>query len=102
MTSEEICRNYRLAKDPRKQIEILADLNQTSKRKIQKILEKGGETIRAYYDANRKSRRPVSAEDVRMIRAMQSNGTPIVEIAKALGRSYPTIYRYVKGEKRNV
>lgn len=33
MTNEEICRDYRAAKVPSKQIHILADLNQCDRRK---------------------------------------------------------------------
>ena len=42
MTDEEICRDYRAAAAPMKQIGILADLNQCSKEQIKQILVKGG------------------------------------------------------------
>lgn len=42
MTNEEICRDYRAAKAPSKQIHILADLNQYSREKIKQILVEGG------------------------------------------------------------
>ena len=42
MTDEEICRDYRAAAAPLKQIGILADLNQCSKERIKQILIKGG------------------------------------------------------------
>ncbi len=42
MTDEEICRDYRTAKAPTKQIGILAELNQCSKERIKQILVAGG------------------------------------------------------------
>lgn len=49
MTNEEICREYRQAKDPKKQIEILADYNQTTKSAIVDILRAGGEKVPGNY-----------------------------------------------------
>lgn len=43
MTPNEICRNYRYAKDKKEQIKILADLNCTSKDEIIKVLVDCGE-----------------------------------------------------------
>lgn len=45
MTSEEICRHYRMAADKKGDIIILADLNMTSRETIRKILEEGGEVV---------------------------------------------------------
>lgn len=45
MTNEEIVREYRQAKTPMKQIGILANLNQCSKKDIVKILLEAGETV---------------------------------------------------------
>lgn len=42
MTNEEICRDYKAAKTPSKQIHILADLNQCDRKKIMEILVEGG------------------------------------------------------------
>lgn len=42
MSNEEICRDYRTAKVPTRQIGILAELNQCSKDTIKKILVEGG------------------------------------------------------------
>ncbi len=42
MTDEEICRDYRTAKTPTKQIGILADLNGCTKAEIKEILIAGG------------------------------------------------------------
>lgn len=43
MSVDEICRNYRQAKDKKEQIKILADLNCTSKDEIIKVLVDCGE-----------------------------------------------------------
>lgn len=45
MTEEEICREYRGAKDKKKQITILADQNVCPKAAILQILANGGEDI---------------------------------------------------------
>lgn len=45
MSAEEICRDYRQAKDPKAQIRILADLNACSPAHIKKILQEGGEAV---------------------------------------------------------
>lgn len=45
MTNEEICRSFRNAATPRKQIGILAELNQCDKSRIVDILREGGETL---------------------------------------------------------
>ena len=42
MTDEEICRDYRAAKSPLKQVGILADLNGCTKAEIKEILIAGG------------------------------------------------------------
>ena len=46
MTAEEICRNYMQSADPGLQVEILADLNITSKAEIIRILEERGIKVR--------------------------------------------------------
>lgn len=46
MTEEEIVRSYRLARNPQKQIGILADINATNTTEIRKILEKRGAIAR--------------------------------------------------------
>ena len=43
MSDEEISRSYRLAKDPKKQISILADINGASTDEIKSILERCGQ-----------------------------------------------------------
>ena len=49
LTNEEICREYRQAKTPLKQIGILADENSCTKREIAEILREAGETLPAQF-----------------------------------------------------
>lgn len=49
MTKSEIVADYQAAKDPKKQIGILADLNQTTKAEIVSILREAGEPVRGNY-----------------------------------------------------
>ena len=49
MTNEEICRSFRQEATPRKQIGILAEMNQCDKSRIVEILREGGETLPAPY-----------------------------------------------------
>lgn len=46
MTESEICRNYRLAKNKGEQLQMLAELNATSRAEIIDVLTRGGETVR--------------------------------------------------------
>ncbi len=60
MTPEEIRRNYRQAKDPRNQIQILADLNVCSVAKIKNILGTGATKQRPRYWTDEMSQKLVS------------------------------------------
>jgi len=53
MTNNEICRNYRAAKNKPEQIKILADMNCTSVDEIKKILIAGGEAVEQLPKTNR-------------------------------------------------
>ena len=55
MTEKEIVRNYQQAKNKKQQIEILADLNETSKDIIKDILKDHGIDMRSANIGNRKS-----------------------------------------------
>ena len=56
MTPDEIRRNYRQAKDPQNQIQILADLNVCSVAKIKNILGKDAIKTKTLYWTDEKSR----------------------------------------------
>ncbi len=58
MTPEEICAEYRQAKSPLKQIGILADLNQCSKKEITAILTAQGEALPGQYGRRAAPRAP--------------------------------------------
>ncbi len=45
MTEREICREYRAAKDKKRQVGILADCNCTDREEILAILSRGGEKL---------------------------------------------------------
>lgn len=57
MTNEEICRDYRLAKQKVKQIGILADLNECTKKQIVEILKAGGEELPYIYQPHTQPRK---------------------------------------------
>ena len=53
MSNEEICREYRQAKDQKKQIGILADQNKATKSAIVEILRASGEKVTGNYKTKR-------------------------------------------------
>lgn len=57
MTNEEICRDYRLAKQKVKQIGILADLNDCQRKEIVEILKAGGEELPYLYQSHTQPRK---------------------------------------------
>lgn len=62
MSVDEICRNYRQAKDKKEQINILADLNCTSKEEIIKVLVDCGEM----YPPESKPKKTAKKQDVEL------------------------------------
>ena len=66
MTDGEICEMYRTAKDQKKQLGILADLNKTDKGTIAGILREGGYKVDGRWLAPRvrgETKKPASGED---------------------------------------
>ena len=63
MTNEEICREYRQAKRPKRQIGILADLNEVPRRDIVKILMAAGEIKEAPKTAKILMPEPILTEE---------------------------------------
>lgn len=82
-TEGEIANSYRLAKEPKKQIKILAQLNSVTEDVIRDILEKYG------YDTKKKrsTRSTWTAEEEREIAKRSIAGQKNTEIAKALNRT---------------
>lgn len=93
MTEEDICKEYREAKDRKAQVGILAELNGCSKEKIAEVLESAG--IQAE-GVNRKKKLP---ED-RMLE-LYDRGLSDEAIAREIGCSGPTVskWRREKGLK---
>ena len=58
MTDEEICREYRLAKNKANQVNILVDLTGYSRSEILKILVDGGEAVDKRLYGNNKGTKP--------------------------------------------
>lgn len=113
MTNEEICRNYRQAKSPREQIQILADLNQCKKEEIIHILKENGvieERLRAesaicrdylaaknrtYYIQKAAKENHCSVEEIRQI--LIGSGVLIPRAKKTISGSAATEETVVKG-----
>lgn len=73
MSNEEICREYRQAKDQHRQIGILADQNNTTKAEIVEILRASGEKVTGNYKPKRVETavpvaKPETPETLRIIR----------------------------------
>ena len=73
MSNEEICREYRQAKDQKKQIGILADQNKATKSAIVEILRASGEKVAGNYKTKRVETavpaiKPETPETLRIIR----------------------------------
>lgn len=65
MTKQEICKEYREAKDPNHQLTILAQLNACGAGDIVAILEKNGEPLRKrLYQKNTKPKKEAKADEI--------------------------------------
>lgn len=65
MTEQEICKEYREAKDPNRQLTILAQLNACGAGDIVAILEKNGEPLRKrLYQKNTKPKKEAKADEI--------------------------------------
>lgn len=62
MDKGEICRDYNAAKDKKRQIQILAELNACSKEEIMKILQEGGCIFQGELKKTNKTVGPVEKE----------------------------------------
>lgn len=94
MTEEEICRNYLQAADRGVQVEILADLNVTTKAEIKYILESHGIEVR---QVGRSGRTTVwtKEKEKRLLYFLQK-GLTQAEIADKLGVGRSTIKKKVQ------
>lgn len=91
MSKGEIASDYRMAKDPAKQIKILAELNGVTRAEIEDVLVEYG------LKPKRRPRPPGSrsnawtAEDIAELRRLHAEGIPREEIADRMQRSYLAI-----------
>ncbi len=94
MTDEEIARHYRLAKEKRSSIQILADLNATGTGEIRAILEQAGE-IEPEPTASPKAKAGSSARnfrfDEKLAMKLYKQGLPDAQIVASMGVSTSTI-----------
>lgn len=101
MTDGEIIASYRQAKNKKKQIGILADLNGMTRAEIEDILIAAGFKIKRRPDPFRSKltkkgkvricRKWTAADDQTLIR-MAKEGKPLQEICCSLGRSHSAVY----------
>lgn len=92
MTSEEICRHYRLAADKKGDIIVLADLNMTSRDTIRKILEEGGEVVVRRKETSRTygpTRGPEIEERLR-------KGQTVEHIARNMGMKESSVMDWIR------
>lgn len=82
MSPEEICREYREAKNKRQQISILADQNVTTKAHIIKILAENGENVGSQTAKGKKTpRAAVPAQIPEAVAGALYNGLDAIEEA---------------------
>ena len=91
MNKGEIASDYRMAKDPAKQIKILAELNGVTRAEIEDVLvEYGLKPKRRPRPPGRRSN-AWTAEDIAELRRLHAEGIPREEIADRMQRSYLAI-----------
>lgn len=88
MTVEEICRDYRTAKDKRNQIEILADRNVCTKEAIEDVLRSRGEELPGPPEP--RGARWTGQEETRLLQ-LAGEGKSSTEIAKLMGRTQKAV-----------
>ena len=100
MTAEEIVRHYRQAKDPKNDIQVLADLNGTDTASIRAILIDAGE-LAPDGKVKKKPGAPENrAERDAIIRRMLAEGHTWSETAAAAGCTQPTVARVAREMKK--
>lgn len=77
MTNGDIAKEYREAKDPKKQIEILADYNKTTKSAIVDILRACGEKVPGNYGPKKKDELQVTMSEPAALKEAEQPETPI-------------------------
>lgn len=95
MTDGEICRNYRGAKNRSEQIQILAELNDTGRDKIIRILLQNGEKVRIPLPSRGKPRKQEMTDEEYYAALFNRLDVLDVKIAK-LEREYRDIVAVLK------
>ena len=96
MTTQEICRSYREARNQKEQIGILADLNASSKERIVSVLRDGGENV-DWFRSNTNAGRAWTEEEDEELLMMREARKTFREIAAAFRRTETAIrMRYAK------
>lgn len=95
MTRADIVKEYREAANQRKQIGILAELNECTRAQIREVLEESGEkTTEKTRPAERNPRRKMARD--RQIATMRENGMSVAEIAAHFGLCVQSVYLVLK------
>ena len=99
MTNEEICRHYRLAKDKRNDIKVLADLNQTDQASIRALLCDEGvlEPDKPIQGRKPRSRKPKLGEQIAVL---YSQGKTAQEIAAELDCAVEVARKHIRAIKK--
>ena len=92
MTSEEICRHYRLAADKGADIAVLADLNMTSRKVIRQVLEESGEEL----PPQRKTRRAYKTSRGAEIAERLRRGEDVETIARRMKMKEESVERWIR------
>lgn len=98
MTNEEIVRDYRLSKDPKEQIGILADRNMTTQDAIREVLLEAGVTVPAKRKSpeKRKNLKKKAVWDQNRAMELLAEGKTVREIADEVGASYSAVWEWRK------
>lgn len=100
MDNEEICLQYRLAKDKKRQIKILAELNATTKAQIVEVLKKGGIVVPEQKPQTPKVDKPKQPKAFRfnteLVRSLYDKQLTDKEIAAQMCLHVSTIWKWRK------
>lgn len=91
MSEADIRKEYREAKNPQLQLEILAQQNLTTVEHIKAIVD--GDTRPPYAPRRRRGR--LRSEEIRLVERMWTDGATIDEIAKKLHRGRPSLAAFI-------
>ena len=103
MTDNEIYRNYKEAKKPAEQIQILADMNSCSAAKIKAIIESEKRKNNTEIESKKVGRAAMLSDAEKdKIWELHCGGANIPEIVRQVGRTYDTIKKYINKEQEKM